>query len=160
MKTRPFILIASVSAVLVGCSKNDESENETTSCHEPPHTCNPCVSSAAQASQHPAQSVANDPSPNVLSTNEGTVTDASAATNSGVSAFTRGDKAASESDVGIIQRIRKSLLTDESVAAVANNISIISSNGNVVLHGTVPSEIVKMSVGDRAKAVRRRQRGQ
>jgi osmotically-inducible protein OsmY len=64
-----------------------------------------------------------------------------------------GDQAATEADAGIIQRIRKSFLTDNVLAGADQTIHIACTNGDVTLTGTAPSDQVKMGLGDKAKAV-------
>ena len=63
------------------------------------------------------------------------------------------DEAKTEADVGITQRIRKSLMADESLAPTARNISIGSVDGNVTLRGSVKSEMEKMAITGKVKAV-------
>lgn len=58
-----------------------------------------------------------------------------------------------EADRSVTQKIRQSLMDDDSLSTNAKNIKIITKNGVVTLRGTVNNENEKSEIGKKAKAV-------
>ena len=58
-----------------------------------------------------------------------------------------------EADRGLTQKIRQSLMDDDSLSPQAKDIKIITLNGVVTLRGPVASEQEKSAVGNKAKGV-------
>ena len=66
---------------------------------------------------------------------------------------TADDQKENESDRTLTQKIRKSVVADDSLSTYAHNIKIVSVNGTVTLNGVVRSEKEKDSVAMKAAAV-------
>ncbi len=66
---------------------------------------------------------------------------------------TADDQKENESDRTLTQKIRKSVVSDDSLSTYAHNIKIVSVNGTVTLNGVVRSEKEKNSVAMKAVAV-------
>ena len=66
---------------------------------------------------------------------------------------TADDQKENESDRTLTQKIRKSIVSDDSLSTYAHNIKIVSVNGTVTLNGVVRSEKEKNSVAMKAVAV-------
>jgi osmotically-inducible protein OsmY len=64
-----------------------------------------------------------------------------------------GDRASTEVDWGVVQRIRRSLAVDTTLAPFAANIRIACTEGVVTLTGTVPDQLTKMAVADKVRSV-------
>ena len=62
-------------------------------------------------------------------------------------------EAENETDRGITQKIRQSLMDDDSLSINAKNVKIITTNGVVTLRGTVNNEREKNEIGRKTKAV-------
>ena len=58
-----------------------------------------------------------------------------------------------EADRGLTQKIRQSLMDDDSLSTNAKNIKIITMNGVVTLRGPVISDREKSEIGRHAKAI-------
>ena len=58
-----------------------------------------------------------------------------------------------QNDRDTMQKIRKSIVDDNSLSTYAHNIKIVSKNGKVTLKGPVRSEEEKRSVGQKATEV-------
>jgi hypothetical protein len=56
------------------------------------------------------------------------------------------DKAATEADRSLNQRIRQALSGDTALATVARNIQLETEDGEVILHGSVTSEKAKSDI--------------
>ncbi|MEO8466156.1 MAG: BON domain-containing protein [Gammaproteobacteria bacterium] len=66
---------------------------------------------------------------------------------------TADDQKENEADRTLTQKIRKSVVSDDSLSTYAHNIKIVSVNGTVTLNGVVRSEKEKNSVAMKAAAV-------
>ena len=66
---------------------------------------------------------------------------------------TADDQKENESDRTLTQKIRKSVVADDSLSTYAHNIKIVSVNGTVTLNGVVRSEKEKNSIAMKAAAV-------
>jgi hyperosmotically inducible periplasmic protein len=58
-----------------------------------------------------------------------------------------------ETDRGLVQRIRKSLMADKSLSTYAHNVKIVAVNGTVTLNGVVRSYDEKTKVASLAEEV-------
>lgn len=58
-----------------------------------------------------------------------------------------------DTDRGIVQRIRKSVMADKDLSTYAHNVKIVSINGQVTLNGVVRSADEKSKVAGLAQAV-------
>lgn len=67
--------------------------------------------------------------------------------------LTPGDQLENEADRGLTQKIRQSLMDDDSLSTNAKNVKIITVNGVVTLRGTVNSDREKNEIGKKAKSV-------
>lgn len=67
--------------------------------------------------------------------------------------LTPSEQSENEIDRTITQRIRQSLMDDESFSMNAKNVKIITVNGVVTLRGAVNNEREKNEIGRRARAV-------
>jgi osmotically-inducible protein OsmY len=66
---------------------------------------------------------------------------------------TADDQKENETDRTLTQKIRKSVVADDSLSTYAHNIKIVSVNGTVTLNGVVRSEQEKNSIVMKAAAV-------
>jgi hyperosmotically inducible periplasmic protein len=66
---------------------------------------------------------------------------------------TPGDQAENEADRTITQNIRQAITSDDSLSTNAQNVKIISNNGNVTLRGPVKSAKEKQDIESKAKQV-------
>jgi osmotically-inducible protein OsmY len=66
---------------------------------------------------------------------------------------TADDQKENEADRTLTQKIRKSVVADDSLSTYAHNIKIVSVNGTVTLNGVVRSEAEKNSIAMKAVAV-------
>lgn len=66
---------------------------------------------------------------------------------------TRDDKAATEADRSLNQRIRQALNTDTALASSVHKVQLNTNNGAVTLQGTVPTEKIKDDVGAKVQHV-------
>lgn len=64
-----------------------------------------------------------------------------------------GDKATTEADRNLDQRIRQALSGDTALAASAQNIHIETDNGEVTLHGSVATEKAKADIAAKVQQV-------
>ena len=78
-------------------------------------------------------------------------TDNRMASNTG--APTASDQPENESDRKIIQDVRKALTSDDSLSTSAQNVTVVSSNGNVTLRGSVKDSTEKQKIADKATQV-------
>jgi osmotically-inducible protein OsmY len=58
-----------------------------------------------------------------------------------------GDRGETEADRTITQRIRQGLMRDSALSSTAKNVKIITTNGSVILRGSVTSASEKMEIG-------------
>jgi hyperosmotically inducible periplasmic protein len=58
-----------------------------------------------------------------------------------------------DTDRGLVQRIRKSLMADKDLSTYAHNVKVVSINGQVTLNGIVRSEDERTKVVDLAQEV-------
>jgi hyperosmotically inducible protein len=58
-----------------------------------------------------------------------------------------------ETDRGLVQSIRKSLMADKDLSTYGHNVKIVAINGQVTLNGVVRSEDEKMKVASLAEEV-------
>ena len=68
-------------------------------------------------------------------------------------AMTAGQQSNSSSDIALTQRIRRSIMKDDSLSTMAKNVKIVSANGGVTLRGPVKTEKEKSRVAAKAKAI-------
>lgn len=68
-------------------------------------------------------------------------------------AMTADNQPENEQDRTITQRVRQSLMDDESLSTNAKNVKIITSNGVVTLRGPVNNEREKNEIARRARSV-------
>ena len=66
---------------------------------------------------------------------------------------TPGDQAENEADRTITQQIRQAITSDDSLSTNAQNVKVISQDGNVTLRGPVKSENEKTAIEAKAKQV-------
>lgn len=66
---------------------------------------------------------------------------------------TPGDQAENEADRTITQNVRQAITSDDSLSTSAQNVKIISNDGNVTLRGPVKSEQEKKEIEAKAKQV-------
>jgi osmotically-inducible protein OsmY len=66
---------------------------------------------------------------------------------------TSGDQGENETDRKIAQDVRQAITSDDSLSTNAQNVKIISQDGNVTLRGPVKSEKEKQEIETRAKQV-------
>ena len=78
-------------------------------------------------------------------------TDNRMASNTG--APTASDQPENETDRKIIQDVRKALTSDDSLSTSAQNVTVVSSNGNVTLRGSVKDSTEKQKIADKATQV-------
>ena len=68
-------------------------------------------------------------------------------------AMTAGQQSNSSGDLALTQRIRRSIMKDDSLSTMAKNVKIVSANGGVTLRGPVKTEKEKSRVAAKAKAI-------
>jgi hyperosmotically inducible protein len=68
-------------------------------------------------------------------------------------AVTADDQKENDTDRGLVQRIRKSLMADKDLSTYAHNVKVISVNGQVTLNGVVRSDDEKSKVASVAQEV-------
>jgi len=68
-------------------------------------------------------------------------------------AMTAGQQSNSKSDVELTRQIRRAVVKDSSLSTMAQNVKIISANGNVTLRGPVKTEAEKYSIASKAQAI-------
>ncbi len=68
-------------------------------------------------------------------------------------AMTADQQSESSSDVTLTQRIRKSIMKDQSLSMMAKNVKIVSASGGVTLRGPVKTEKEKATVVAKAQAI-------
>jgi hyperosmotically inducible protein len=78
-------------------------------------------------------------------------TDSRMASNTG--APTASDQPENETDRKIVQGVRQALTSDSSLSTAAQNVTVVSSNGNVTLRGSVKDGSEKQKVQDKAMQV-------
>ena len=66
---------------------------------------------------------------------------------------TPGDQAENEADRKIAQNVRQAITSDSSLSTNAQNVKIVSQDGNVTLRGPVKSEKEKQEIEAKAKQV-------
>ena len=66
---------------------------------------------------------------------------------------TPGDQAENEADRTITQNVRKAITSDSSLSTDAQNVKIITQDGNVTLRGPVKSDKEKKDIEAKAKQV-------
>ena len=66
---------------------------------------------------------------------------------------TASDQAENEKDRKIIQEIRKSIVSDDSVSTSGKNVTVVSENGNVTLRGNVKDQSEKEKIASTAQQV-------
>jgi hyperosmotically inducible periplasmic protein len=69
----------------------------------------------------------------------------------GTAALTPIDQGSSEQDISITQRIRKEVVSDDSLSMSARNVKIITRNGHVTLRGTVKTRAERASIEQAAR---------
>jgi hyperosmotically inducible periplasmic protein len=67
--------------------------------------------------------------------------------------MTAGQQSNSKSDVELTRQIRHAVVKDSSLSTMAQNVKIISANGNVTLRGPVKTEAEKDSIASKAQAI-------
>ena len=68
-------------------------------------------------------------------------------------AVTAGSQSNSKGDIALTTRIRRSIVKDKSLSTMAQNVKIISVNGEVTLRGPVKSEQERTAIGSKAQAI-------
>ena len=68
-------------------------------------------------------------------------------------AKTAGDQSENEADRKITQEVRKSIVDDDKLSTSAQNVKIITNDGQVILRGPVKSEQEKKEIESKAKQV-------
>jgi hyperosmotically inducible protein len=68
-------------------------------------------------------------------------------------AMTAGEQSNAKSDVALTSRIRRAVVKDHSLSMLAQNVKIVSANGNVTLRGPVNTEAEKVAIASKAKAI-------
>jgi osmotically-inducible protein OsmY len=66
---------------------------------------------------------------------------------------TASDQPENETDRKIIQDVRKSLTSDSSLSTSAQNVTVVSNNGNVTLRGNVKDSTEKQKIQEKATQV-------
>jgi hyperosmotically inducible periplasmic protein len=66
---------------------------------------------------------------------------------------TPGDQAENEADRAITQNVRQAITSDDALSTYAQNVKIITQDGNVTLRGPVKSEQEKKEIEAKAKQV-------
>ncbi len=66
---------------------------------------------------------------------------------------TASDQPENEKDRKIIQEIRKSIVSDDSLSTTGKNVTVVSENGNVTLRGNVKDENEKEKIASTAQQV-------
>ena len=66
---------------------------------------------------------------------------------------TASDQPENEKDRKIIQDIRKSIVSDDSVSTSGKNVTVVSENGNVTLRGNVKDQSEKEKIASTAQRV-------
>ena len=69
------------------------------------------------------------------------------------SAKTAGDQSENEADRKITQEVRKSIVDDDKLSTSAQNVKIITNDGQVTLRGPVKSEQEKKEIESKAKQI-------
>jgi hyperosmotically inducible periplasmic protein len=67
--------------------------------------------------------------------------------------MTADQQSESSGDVTLTQRIRKSIMKDQSLSMMAKNVKIVSAGGGVTLRGPVKTEKEKATVVAKAQAI-------
>ncbi len=67
--------------------------------------------------------------------------------------ITPGEQGESEADRTITQKIRQSLMNDDSLSTNGKNVKIMTKNGTVVLRGAVNSDKEKNDIGQKAQSI-------
>jgi hyperosmotically inducible protein len=70
---------------------------------------------------------------------------------------TADDQKENDTDRGLVQRIRKSLMADKDLSTYAHNVKVVSINGQVTLNGVVRSDEEKSKVASLAEEIAGRQ---
>jgi hyperosmotically inducible protein len=78
-------------------------------------------------------------------------TDNRVASNTG--APTASDQPENETDRKVVQEVRKALTSDSSLSTAAQNVTVVSSNGNVTLRGSVKDDSEKQKIQEKAMQV-------
>jgi osmotically-inducible protein OsmY len=66
---------------------------------------------------------------------------------------TASDQPENETDRKIIQEIRKSIVSDDSLSTTGKNVTVVSENGNVTLRGNVKDQSEKEKIASTAQQV-------
>ena len=66
---------------------------------------------------------------------------------------TASDQPENETDRKIIQEIRKSIVSDDSLSTTGKNVTVVSENGNVTLRGNVKDQNEKEKIASTAQQV-------
>jgi len=85
------------------------------------------------------------------STSGASSSDSRVASNTG--APTASDQPENETDRKIIQGVRQALTSDSSLSTAAQNVTVVSSNGNVTLRGSVKDDSEKQKIQEKAMQV-------
>ncbi|HEY7166081.1 MAG TPA: BON domain-containing protein [Candidatus Binatia bacterium] len=70
--------------------------------------------------------------------------------NTGVTAS---DQPSNDADMKVVQDVRKALTSDDSLSTAAHNVTVVSTNGNVTLRGSVKDQSEKQKVQEKAMQV-------
>ena len=66
---------------------------------------------------------------------------------------TASDQPENEADRKVVQEVRQALTSDSSLSTRAQNVTVVASNGNVTLRGSVKDDSEKQRVADKAMQV-------
>lgn len=68
-------------------------------------------------------------------------------------AITAGQQSNATSDVELTRKIRRAVVSDDSLSMMAHNVKIVSANGSVTLRGPVKTEEEKTTIASKAQAI-------
>jgi hyperosmotically inducible periplasmic protein len=68
-------------------------------------------------------------------------------------AITAGQQSNAAGDVELTRKIRRAVVTDDSLSMLAHNVKIVSAGGSVTLRGPVKSEQEKTVIASKAQAI-------
>jgi len=153
-KTTPFVLLCGIA--LAGCATTSEESRDTdTSTAFSAPAQQPAPAPYTQDTTATRDSTVSNPSsPSDSTVIQTTSTPATLPTNSGINtrdrepgSVTAGMQGQGKSDVSMTADIRRRVLDDKSLSINAQNVKIITVNGQVTLRGPVNSQDEKDTIG-------------
>jgi hyperosmotically inducible periplasmic protein len=161
-------LILSCLLALAACSSDQGSQPPAASVQS--EASSGSDTTAAQSTQTPRETIATPDSKRSRAPSEDhaepsdnaapAVADEHAANNTGVNkrdtqpaALTPGDQHENQSDLQITQKIRKAVMSDDSLSFTAKNAKIITQDGHVVLRGPVKSAAERTAIAGHASRI-------